>query len=456
MTTTIAIKRFLLYLKTFRFGAGMLVCLSIIGVGGFASIQDLQQKSDYCQAIELEQQRKLSEAKDYNQISGVLVMKPSALSLFSEGIGERYGLGAKTSGSAGPVEVFGRTNANPFLLAFRSLDLAHIVGLLLTLMAVLFTYDAVSGERESGMLRLTLANSLPRYKFILGEYLGALLSILLPLLSCFLLWLLLIHVYGGIVLAPEDWMRLWLLFASSILMVSLFAMLGIMVSCLTHQASTSVILGLFFWIFLGTLYPDLSSWAATKIAPISPGASSELEPNRAVAEAYLSKSEIREMMTLPPEQMRARAEELERQSQARFSQFVASTETEKDLELRQMVSQAKLAELLQNLSPISAYMQLTSILAGTDLGSYVRFRTQARQLNHEMAKWREEKMKKYPQAAGAFGAPLDLSDLPRLSFGQETLAESVSKIIPLGLTILAFHILCFLVALLAFTRYDVR
>jgi hypothetical protein len=162
------------------------------------------------------------------------------------------------------------------------------------------------------------------------------------------------------------------------------------------------------------------------------------------------------MMTLPPEQMRARAEELERQSQEKFSHFVASTETEKEVEFRQMVSQAKLAEILQNLAPISAYMQLASILAGTDLGSYVRLRTEARRLNGELAKWQGEKMRKYPQAAGAFGAPLDLSDLPRSSYRQETLGESVSRIIPPMLTILAFHLLSFLVALLAFIRYDVR
>ena len=42
-------------------------------------------------------------------------------------------------------------------------DWAFIIGYVLSLIALLFTFDAISGERERGTLRLMLANSIPRH-----------------------------------------------------------------------------------------------------------------------------------------------------------------------------------------------------------------------------------------------------------------------------------------------------
>ena len=42
----------------------------------------------------------------------------------------------------------------------------------MSLMAILFSYDAVSGERERGTLRLLLTNSLSRPALIAAKWLG--------------------------------------------------------------------------------------------------------------------------------------------------------------------------------------------------------------------------------------------------------------------------------------------
>ena len=45
---------------------------------------------------------------------------------------------------------------------------------ILGLLALLLTFDALSGERESGNLRLLLGNGLPRRTLLAGKLLGAL------------------------------------------------------------------------------------------------------------------------------------------------------------------------------------------------------------------------------------------------------------------------------------------
>ena len=51
-------------------------------------------------------------------------------------------------------------------------DWAFIIGYVLSLIALLFTFDAVSSERERGTLRLMLANSVPRHTILIGKFLG--------------------------------------------------------------------------------------------------------------------------------------------------------------------------------------------------------------------------------------------------------------------------------------------
>ena len=45
---------------------------------------------------------------------------------------------------------------------FRFIDFTFIVQVVLSLFAILFTYDTINGERESGTLKLAFSNAVPR------------------------------------------------------------------------------------------------------------------------------------------------------------------------------------------------------------------------------------------------------------------------------------------------------
>ena len=77
----------------------------------------------------------------------------------------------------GPPHAEGSRHASePLLATFRLLDLEFVFSVVLSLFAVVFAYDAVSGEKESGTLRLVFSNPVPRHLFILGKMAGAFLD----------------------------------------------------------------------------------------------------------------------------------------------------------------------------------------------------------------------------------------------------------------------------------------
>ncbi len=90
-----------------------------------------------------------------------------------------------------PAATSNLTNIRPDV---TKIDWAFIIGYVLSLIALLFTFDAVTGERESGTLRLMLANSVPRHTVLIGKFLGALMSISIPFVLAVLINLLAFHV----------------------------------------------------------------------------------------------------------------------------------------------------------------------------------------------------------------------------------------------------------------------
>ena len=65
------------------------------------------------------------------------------------------------------------TNVRPEV---TKIDWGFIVGFVLSLIALLFTFDSISGERERGTLRLMLANPMPRHIVLIGKFLGGVIQ----------------------------------------------------------------------------------------------------------------------------------------------------------------------------------------------------------------------------------------------------------------------------------------
>ena len=70
---------------------------------------------------------------------------------------------------------------------FTSMDIVFIFEVVLSLLALIFAYDALAGEYERGTLRLVLTNSVRRGHILLAKYISAMFCLLVPLLMSLLL-----------------------------------------------------------------------------------------------------------------------------------------------------------------------------------------------------------------------------------------------------------------------------
>lgn len=145
---------------------------------------------------------------------------------------------------------------NSMIRTFTALDWSFIIGVVMSFVAILFTFDAISGERERGTLRLTLSNPVPRGALMLGKFLGSFITIAVPLVMGMLLNLLIVNVSGVVSLGSGEWARIGLMAAVSFIYVSLFIGLGLVVSGRMARSSTSLLVLLLIWVVLVVLVPN--------------------------------------------------------------------------------------------------------------------------------------------------------------------------------------------------------
>jgi ABC-type transport system involved in multi-copper enzyme maturation permease subunit len=157
---------------------------------------------------------------------------------------------------------------DPIHALFGVLDLAFLVKVVLSLCALLFTYDAICGEKEDGTLRLYASFPVARSTLALAKLAGSTLSVLIPFLVAFLLSVLILLVYLGLPLGAEAWLRMGLLLVVFILYLTVFAAFGLWASALTHRRMTAFLGLMSLWALWVFVIPDAAVRVARRLVPV--------------------------------------------------------------------------------------------------------------------------------------------------------------------------------------------
>ena len=128
-----------------------------------------------------------------------------------------------------------------------------MIGYVLSLVAILFTFDSISGERGQGTLRFDVGEPGSAPHRTDWQILGALVSISVPFTLAVLINLLVISTSSDVQLGTDAWSRLGIIFVIALLYLCLFLALGLLVSSRVQQSAASLVILLFMWVSFGFL-----------------------------------------------------------------------------------------------------------------------------------------------------------------------------------------------------------
>jgi ABC-type transport system involved in multi-copper enzyme maturation permease subunit len=248
-----------------RFRLISVTTLILVGLSTLAGTFNYRvQVEQYRMDIERNEQ-KLHEATTWSEIQPLLVRPPAPLMILNSGFETRDGRVAVASNSQIPANTEDAPVGTPYLARFGEFDVTTVLVYLLGLLAVLLSFDAVSGERERGTLALSFSNSLTRGQVLLGKYLGGMaasaLALMASLATAMIVWLV-----SGVHFPNAAWLRIGLWLIALLLYLSAMFWIGLLVSTLTHRASSSLLVAMLTWFVLVLFIPVVAAFASRQLA----------------------------------------------------------------------------------------------------------------------------------------------------------------------------------------------
>ena len=294
MLLTLIQKEMMHHILSVRFVALLLMCLLLIPLTLHINYRNyLQNRVNYQESIKLsgaETEEKPPDSPAPDLEVSKLFLEPTPLSVFAKGLEESLPsyLGMTRNGvKQGSTSVA----EAPLSSALGNLDFLFVVSTVFSLLALLFTFDAVAGEREAGTLRITLANALPRDLFLWSKLIGGYIVFVVPFLVAFLLGLLLL-VSQGFPLGESDiFLRVLSLTLVSLLYIGVFFAIGTLISTYLDNSKTALIVAFTVWVLAVLIAPRVGFLTAKLIAP-----------TRAIQSVHMEKTAIRNNLNTEKEQ----------------------------------------------------------------------------------------------------------------------------------------------------------
>jgi len=382
---------------------------------------------------------------------------------------------------------------DPLPVLFPLVDVVAIVTVVFSLLALVFTFDLVSGERRAGTLRLLSSFGLSRPALIGGKLLGAAGTIAVPYVGAWLTAALVAELASPAPWTATEWGAAAAIGAGGLLFVLDFAALGLAVSTLTYRPRSSAFAVLAAWVALVLVVPNLAPFVAAEIRPLPSlttlqrQISRMLDTERDALQARLRDEAFERLRAEDPAVARyLRLDPSERAeaaapdsagdpSLARAAQKLSDASTEAMREGnriqgekadalradfdRRADAQVHLAQGLSLASPAPAFTYLATDLAETGLRYRAHLEAQQEEFSVGFARWSHataDRLRRNDPQADVWNTPTDLSDMPRFTYRSEPLAGRLAAAAPWIAALAVYGLLFIAVAVAGFARYDVR
>ena len=487
MLKTIIAREFLNNILNLRFTIGLVFCLIItVACIVILSADYRQELADYNLRVNLQDEFLRNYATDNRFSRMIRPQKPP----------ERF--------RPLIINIPGKENSesfddNPLPILFPHLDFLFIVTIIMSLLAILFSYDAIAGERQKGTLRLVISNSISRTTILFGKFVGGTASLLIPFILALLVGVLYINLEPNIQWDGYAWAELALLTAASITFITLFYLLGLMVSTFSRYSATSILNCLFLWVLLILVIPNICPYISAQLYRI-PSIKETQRQAEEIGQAYREirrqrKKEVVNKFRSDYSELFSRLESLgfgrilddemgDREkvealaaANPEFKAMVDAFRREldqarhkvQDMESQEedklwgslntkAAAQTRLAKNLACISPLANFIYVARDLTGTGLRSLKYFENAKSKYNWSLIGYINRKCEQARKNNPTFdgNSLLNVSDRSRFVFKEESLSDKLNAILPYWGILVLFNVVFFVSAFTGFMIYDVR
>ena len=395
------------HLRSSRFEVALLLIVLVVGTNTVLGARGYRDLRAGWQERVRQHREWLAAAQTYVELVPFMGWEPTPLSLLAARDGGGHGDTAVIPGWYGPVSFLELGSSVPaFSRRLEQLDLSRIVILILTLLVVFLVFDAVVGERESGTLRLLSSLAVSRTHILVAHYCASMGAAVLALAAAFGLWGSILAL-SGIHLRGDEWLRVLGVFVLSVLLLSWFVLLGLLVSERSRNSQRALVSLVMAWTLAVVVGPVTVQEMAQLLRPVhfSPDARDRR------FELGMVPGETSPVQSGQPYRMvrggtfRPLAEQYDLFLEGRFDAE----------EYHARMEQHGLSYATGYWNPVALYLAAASELAGTDMTAHERFVSAALRCQESLRQWQAAKVAAFPHRSRWVtdrDGPLDPSGFP--------------------------------------------
>ncbi len=471
-----------------KFTATFAVCSILILLSIFTGVREYRAMNKRYDAANKLVEQELHDATSWGHLSTKVFRAPDPMQIFIAGLDYDIGRRADVTDESSTRLRHSVYSDDPIYAVFRFIDFSFIVQVVLSLFAILFTFNAINGEREDGTLKLVFSNSVTRAKYLIGKCIGSWLGLTIPILIPILLGFLIILLYK-IPLSFDHWLKIFSFLVMSMMLFSFFIVLGVFISALTRHSAISFLLSLVIWLVFVMIIPRAGVMAASHFIHVPRLAEIESQIDGYSKQRW--EEFVRDMEKTWDNEEFNPDNEGELSDEALWSRMERHDSLHKEVEadimaydrkvneeLRQRkIQQERLAFALSRFSPVSAYQLGMMSLAGTNIDMKTRYEDAINNYRRQFFEFVDhkkeetgddgrmmiaftidEKGNQSMQIAGndRSNDGLDVNEVPQFDPPRQTFKEAVAPVI-FDFCLLGLYIfISFMGAFIAFIKYDLR
>lgn len=458
-------KEFKEIINSRKFFYSAIVCSLLVVLTFYVGAQNYNVSRDRYEASVAENIRSMKGITDWRMAKHKIFLPPQPLSYLVAGVSNDLGRNIDMEGRGELRAHDSRYNEEPIYATFRFLDLNFLFQVILSLFAILFSYNAINGEREQGTLKLTFSNSIPRDKYILAKIIGPYFALVVPITLSVLVGAL-IFTFLGVPLNIDDWLKVSLIIVTGFLFLGVYLSLSVFVSASTKKSSNSFLILLVIWIFSILIIPRTAVLIAGRAVDVP--SVDEINAQKSRYNRQLGKELFDKMSAFKPGSTETMMEE--------FNQFMEKINKDRDdkmnefsgklneQRLNRQIVQENLAFNIARVSPATSFSFAISELAGSSVELQREYERQAKEYQKIYAGFQLDKsggtsgggLRMIMRTEGEDVREIDPSELPEFKFQERKISDSLNAaIIDIGL--LSFFIIMFFAgSFIKFNTYDVR
>lgn len=420
--------------KSLRFQVGLLVVVGLFAASSAVHVCRFQRMADLAPFVQRDVVDRYAQAKDLNSLATAelrLLNERLPTEFMADGgaswFGDAFYLQAETGG--GFDYSAASRFSNHWVRRYEVVDWTLLVRLVVSFLCVVLAYDSLSGERESGTLRLLLANPVSRVR-VLAAKVGANLAVVLAGVAVGSLVSVLILTLSAAVPLTAGLVADWFLYlVGTAAYAAVFLLLATGVSALARTSGASLILLVLVWAVLVVVLPQTSYLIAVQSVEVNRGW-------KAAASRYVQV--VRERLQQEGLEPRPRTVAVADGDvlEQRYLSQLADAEREGEALLKAQYARAlhqyRVARGVSLISPGMAFQYAAEALLKTGLGKYEHFERQAWDYRQALRQFIRARDAADPDSPHLYFLPgflstrlLDLRDVPRFHEEPLPLASSL-------------------------------